>query len=147
MGKRIFFFGLYHQSMTSFATWLHLEAPPKNSKKINKYRLLNIELVLIHMILELSVLGIAIKLLMPSITLCKKFKKNLKFTAQGLPKTQSTIIRLIGILRIKRVFALYKVIIGGSSLLTYICSFQISHNLHASIGFSILYILHIFLSN
>ena len=29
------------------------------------------------------------------------FKKNLKFTAQGLPKTKSIIIWLIGILRVR----------------------------------------------
>ena len=53
------------------------------------------------MVLELNVLGIARKLLVPSITLCKKdSKKILKFTTQGLPKTQSTIILLIGILRV-----------------------------------------------
>ena len=50
--------------MGSFATWLHLEAPPKITKKINKYQLSNIELVLTHTILELGVSGIAGKLLM-----------------------------------------------------------------------------------
>ena len=50
-------------------------------------------------------LGIAGKLLVPFVTLCKKIQKNLKFTAQGLPKTQLTIIWLIGILRIKMEFS------------------------------------------
>ena len=35
----------------------------------------------------------------------KKFKKNLNFIAQGVPKTQSTIIWLIGILRVKSCIA------------------------------------------
>ena len=59
--------------MGKFSTWLHLEAPPENIEKINKYQLSNIELVLTHTILELGVLGIAGKLSMPSITLCKFF--------------------------------------------------------------------------
>ena len=76
IGKRNLFFGSVHVNpWTSFATWLHLEGPPKNSKKINKYRLSNIELVLTHTILELGMLGISGKLSAPSITLCKKFQK------------------------------------------------------------------------
>ena len=58
--------------MGKFATWLHLETPPKNTEKINKYYLSNIELVLTHMVSKLGVLGIAGKLLVPSVTLCKK---------------------------------------------------------------------------
>ena len=38
---------------------------------------------------------------MPSVTLCKKFKNILIVSAQGLSKTQSTIIWLQGILRVK----------------------------------------------
>ena len=103
MGKRnLFFWSLSISPWEGFATWLHLEAPPENTKKINKYRLSNIELVLTYTVLELGVLGIVEKLLVPSIILCKKkFKKNLKFTAQGLLKTQSTIIWLIGTIGIK----------------------------------------------
>ena len=58
-----------------FATWLHLEALPENTKKINKYRFSNIELVLTHTVLELGVLGIAGKLSVPSVILCKNSKK------------------------------------------------------------------------
>ena len=54
------------------------------------------------MVLELDVFGISRKLLVPSITLCKKIKIKINFSAQGLPKIQSTIIWLIGILRIKK---------------------------------------------
>ena len=76
MGKRnLFFWSLPISPWASFATWLHLEAPPKNIEKINKYRLSNIELVLIHIVLELGVLGIAGKLSVPSIILCKKIQK------------------------------------------------------------------------
>ena len=78
----------------NFATWLHVEAPPENTKKINKYQLSNIELVLTHLVSELNVFGIARKLLMPSVTCCKKFKNKIKFTTQGLSKIQSTIIWL-----------------------------------------------------
>ena len=46
-------------------------------------------------------LGIAGKFLVSSITLCKKIQINLKSIAQGLSKTQSTIIWLIRILRAK----------------------------------------------
>ena len=101
MGKRnLFFWSLSNNLWASFATWLHLEAPPENIEKINKFWLSNIKLILTHMALELGVLGIAGKLSMPSITLCKKIKKVLKFTAQGLPKTLSTIMWLIGTLRV-----------------------------------------------
>ena len=82
MGKRnLFFWFLPISPWASFATWLHLDAPLENTKEINKYQLSNFELVLTHMVLELSVLGIAEKLLVPSLTLCKKFKKNLKLIA------------------------------------------------------------------
>ena len=102
IGKRnLIFWSLPISPWASFATWLHLEAPPENTEKINKYQLSNIELVLTHTVLELGMLGIAEKLPVPSITLCKKkFKKISKFTAQGLPKIQSTIIWLIEILRV-----------------------------------------------
>ena len=62
----------------SFVTWLHLEAPPENIKKINNYQLSNIELVLTQTVLELGFFCIARKLLVPFVTLCKKFQKNLK---------------------------------------------------------------------
>ena len=79
MGKRnLFLWSLPIIPWASFATWLHLEAPPEKTEKIKKYKLSNIELVLTHTILELDVLGIAGKLLLLSIALCKK---NLKFTA------------------------------------------------------------------
>ena len=81
-----------------------LEAPPKNIEKINKYRVSNIELVLTHTVSEWSVLGIAGKLLVPFVILCKKkFNIFKEFTAQGLPKTQSTIVWLIGTLGVKLV--------------------------------------------
>ena len=98
MGKRnLFFWSLPISPWASFVTWLHLDAPLGNSKTINKYWLSNFELVLTHMISELGMLGIAEKLSVPSVTFYKKFKKNLKLTAQGLPKTQLTIIWLQGI--------------------------------------------------
>ena len=102
MGKRnLFFWSLPINPWASFATWLHLEAPPENTKKINKYWLSNIELVLTYTVLELDVLGIAGKLYAPSVTLCKKIQFLKKFNAQELSKTQSTITWLIGILRVK----------------------------------------------
>ena len=64
--------------MASFATWLHLKAPPQNIEKINKYLLSNIELILTHMVLELGVLDIFEKFLVPSVTLCKKNSKRIK---------------------------------------------------------------------
>ena len=54
------------------------------------------------MVLELGVLGVARKLLAPSITLCKKIIKNLKFTLERLPKIQSIQFGLIGTLIPKR---------------------------------------------
>ena len=78
IGKRnLFFWSLSTSPWPSSITWLHREAPPKNLEKINKYWLSNIELVLTHTISELGVLDIAKKLSVPSITLCKKFKKKL----------------------------------------------------------------------
>ena len=63
MDKRNFFFGLCPLAHGQvFSIWLHLEALPKNTEKINKYELSNIELVFTHMVLELGVLGIARKL-------------------------------------------------------------------------------------
>ena len=58
--------------MGKFCHMLHLEAPPKNTKKINKYWLSNIELVLTHTVFELGMFGIAGKLSMPFVTLCQK---------------------------------------------------------------------------
>ena len=44
MGKINFsFLSLPSSPCISFALWLHLEAPPENIEKINKYRLSNIE--------------------------------------------------------------------------------------------------------
>ena len=84
MSKRnLFFWSLLINPWASFATWLHLEAPPKNTEKINKYRLSNIELVLTHTILELGVLNIAGKLSVPSITLCQKNLKKFKYYCSG----------------------------------------------------------------
>ena len=80
MGKEnLFFWSLPINPWASLTTWLHLEAPSKISKKINKYQLSNIELVLTHMVLELGVLGISGKFLVPSTTLCiKKVSKKIK---------------------------------------------------------------------
>ena len=79
MGKRnLFFWSLPISPRRSFATWLHLKAPPKNTEKINKYQLSNIELGLIHMVSELDMLNIAGKLLLPSVSLCKKIQKKIK---------------------------------------------------------------------
>ena len=81
MGKRnLFFWSLPMNPWASFATWLHLEAPLEYTKKINKYWLSNIELVLTHIVLKLGMLGIARKLSVPFVTLCKKTQKKLKFT-------------------------------------------------------------------
>ena len=75
MNKRnLFFWSLSISPWAGFVTWLHLKAPPENTEKINKYQLSNIELVLTHTVLELGVLGIAGKLLVPSIILCKKIQ-------------------------------------------------------------------------
>ena len=71
----LFFWSLPISPWAGFATWLHLEAPPENTEKINKYRLSNIELVLTHMVLELGMLGISGKLLVPSVILCKEISK------------------------------------------------------------------------
>ena len=84
MGKRnLFFWSLPISPWAGFATWLHLEAPLKNTEKINKYWLSNIELVLTHMVSELGVLGIAGKLSVPSIILCKKVQIFLKIYCSG----------------------------------------------------------------
>ena len=87
--------------MGKFCHMATYRSSSKNTEKISKYGLSNIELVLTHMVLELGMFGIAGKFSVPFVTLCKKIKKNLKFTTQGLPKTQLTIIWLIGILRVK----------------------------------------------
>ena len=79
MGKRnLFFWSLPISPWAGFATWLHLEAPPENTEKINKYQLSNIELVLPHTVLELGMLGIVRRLLVLSIILCKKIQKKFK---------------------------------------------------------------------
>ena len=84
IGKRNFFFlSLSISPWASFATWLHLEAPTENTEKINKHRLSNIELVLTHIVSELDVLGIAGKLLVPSVTLCQKNSKKFKIYCSG----------------------------------------------------------------
>ena len=82
MDKRnLFFWSMPISSWASFTTWLHLEAFLENTEKTNKYQLSNIELVFTHMVLELGMVGIAGKLSVPSITICKKFKENLEFTS------------------------------------------------------------------
>ena len=73
--RNLFFWSLLTSPWASFATWLHLEAPPKNTEKINKYGLSKIEVVLTHTVLKLGLIGIVGKLLVPFVTLCKKFKK------------------------------------------------------------------------
>ena len=71
----LFFWSLPISPWASFATWLHLEAPPKNVEKISKYQLSNIELVFTHTVLELDMLGIARKLLVPLYNFIKKIYK------------------------------------------------------------------------
>ena len=44
----LFFWSLPISPWAIFSTWLHLEAPLENIEKINKYRLSNIELVLVE---------------------------------------------------------------------------------------------------
>ena len=120
--RNLFFWSLPINPWASFATWLHLGGPSKNVEKITKYQLSNIELVLTHTVSKLGVLGIAGKLLVPSLTLCpKKFKNKVKFTAQGRPKTQSTIIWLIEILRIKSLLqrTFYDSIVGNVKIMTF----------------------------
>ena len=79
MGKiNLFFWSLPISPWASFATWLHLEAPPKNIEKIKKFQLSNIELLLTHIVLELDKFGNAGKLLVPSLTSYKKIKKKFK---------------------------------------------------------------------
>ena len=85
MGKgNLFFWSLSINPSASFATWQHLEAPPENTEKINKYWLSNIELVFSHTISELGMLGIAGKLLVPSVTLRKKIQKRIKIYCFGV---------------------------------------------------------------
>ena len=85
MDKRnLFYWSLPINPWASFATWLHLDVPPKNTEKINKYWLSNFELVLTHTISKLGLLGIVGKLLVPSITLCKKkIQKKFKTYCSG----------------------------------------------------------------
>ena len=84
MGKRnLFFWYLPISPWASLATWLHLDAPPENREKINKYRLSNFELILTHTISELGVLGIARKLSLPFVTLCPKNSKKIKIYCSG----------------------------------------------------------------
>ena len=79
MDKRnLFFWSLPISPWASFSTWLHLDAPLENTEKINKYWLSNIELVLTHTLLEKGVFGVAGKLLVPSVTLCKQIQKKFK---------------------------------------------------------------------
>ena len=56
----------------------HIAALPKITQKISIYQLLNIELVLTHTVSELGVLGIARKLSVPFVTLCKENQKIFK---------------------------------------------------------------------
>ena len=84
MDKRyLFIWSLSISLWASFATWLHLEASPENTKKINKYGLSNIELVLTHMVSELGVFGITGKLSASFVTLCKKIQKKIKMYCLG----------------------------------------------------------------
>ena len=84
LGKRnLFFWSLPISPWASFATWLHLDAPSENTEKINKYELSNFELVLTHIVSELGMLGIAGKLSVPSVTLCKKIQKKFKTYCSG----------------------------------------------------------------
>ena len=79
IGKRnLFFWSLPISPWASFATWLHLDAPPKNTEKISKYWFSNFELVLIHIVSELGMLSIAGKLSVPFVTLCKENSNFLK---------------------------------------------------------------------
>ena len=79
MDKRsLFFWSLLISPWASFATWLHLEAPPQNTEKISVHRLSNIKLVLTHMVSELGMFDIAEKLLVPSVTLSKKISEKFK---------------------------------------------------------------------
>ena len=79
IGKRnLFFWSLPISPWASFAIWLHLEAPPKNTEKINKYQLSNIELVLTHKVSKLGMFGIAGRLSVPSVTLYKKNSKEIQ---------------------------------------------------------------------
>ena len=82
-----------------FTTWLHLEGSLENTKKINKYWLSNIELVFTHTISKLGLLGSAGKLSMPFVTLCKKIQEKFNFFTQGLSKSQSMQVGLIGTLK------------------------------------------------
>ena len=98
--KNLLFWSLPISSWASFATWLHLEAPLENIEKINKYQISNIELILTHTILELGVLGISGKLLMPFVTLCKKNSKKIKIYCSGASQNSINSVVLIGFLRI-----------------------------------------------
>ena len=89
--------------MGKFCHMATFRSSSRNTEKINKYLLSNIELVLTNRVSKLGVLGIVGKLLVPSITLCKKFKFKKKITAQGLPKIQLIIIWLIEILRVNNI--------------------------------------------
>ena len=64
--------------MGKFCHMVTSRSSSKNIEKINKYWLSNIELVLTHTVLEFGVFGIAGKLSVHSVTLCKKEFKFLK---------------------------------------------------------------------
>ena len=50
MGKINYFFGsLYISPLPSSVTWLHVEAPPKNTNKINKYWLSTLDGSIYHL--------------------------------------------------------------------------------------------------
>ena len=84
MDKRhLFFWSVFISRWAGLATWLHLEAPPENTEKINKYQLSNIELVLTHIVLKLGVLSIAEKLSQPSVNFMQKKIQNFQFYGLG----------------------------------------------------------------
>ena len=79
----LIFWSLPISPWVCFATWLHLEFPPKNIEKINKYQLSNIELVTVS---EMGMFGIAGKLLVPSITFYQKIQKTQNLLLMDCPK-------------------------------------------------------------
>ena len=91
-----------HQPMGKFC---HM-ATSRSSKNYreNQYWLSNIELVVTHTVSKLGMLGIAGKLSVPSVNLCKKVQKKIKIYCSGAAQTQSTIIWLTEILRVKPLF-------------------------------------------
>ena len=98
MGKiNLLFWSLSISPWASFATWLHLEAPLENTEKIKKgtsFQTLNEFLLIWYchwacLVLPLGVLGIAGKLLMPSLTSLKRNSK--KFKIYSLEAAQNPI--------------------------------------------------------